>query len=218
MSTLATNASERLSDEYSRWWRRLLLQPVVRKFDIEVGRNGWPCREEGRTPPPSIMQRCQERQSPCQELVSTAEHAAETFHPWKHCSGGLAAFEANNDTWHMCMCSLGFLDVNLGRHKNVIKPPKQMILFNYFELMDVVLVTWQTFSQSMKERQLEGCPGCQSRCMWVARKRVGNANGGSEFDFRLADGGRGWTMVRRFLPTRPQLPASGNKHSPPIWE
>ena len=114
-----------------------------------------------------------------------------SFHPWKHCSGGLAVFEAINDTWHMCMCSLGFLDFNLGRHKNVIKPPKQMIRFNYFELMDVVLVTWQTFSQSMKERQL----GYQSRCMWVARKKVGNANGGSEFDFRLADGGRGWTMV-----------------------
>ena len=45
------------------------------------------------------------------------------------------------------------------------------------------------------------------------KKKGGNANGGREFDFRLADGG-----LRRLLASRPhlhtpQLSASGNKHS-----
>ena len=52
------------------------------------------------------------------------------------------------------------------------KTPKQITLFNRFELMDVLLVTSgrkDTFRATL----------VANLDIWVARKRVGNANGGS---------------------------------------
>ena len=157
-------------------------------IDIGMRRNAWPCRAEGRTPP-SIMQPCQERQSPCQDSLweNTQQRLPPNTLQWRSFEWYLAHIVA----WAM------------RQHNFFIKPQESLQLQSVGE---------ENTHSDVRPSQ-HWLVGCQSRYMWVEEKRWQC----KWWERVWLPSGRWWP--RWFPPSpQVTTLAAGNTHPSLVWE